>query len=260
MEETTRIALEALHRVHDRDGLPPLEIDDAGILRGSGCTFVPSVRTQKLVTPGAEGERHIEALVWHYTDTRNAGAVNLARRIAAAAKEGEERSCHVWIDRPGQIAQSVSLERGAWHAGSSTAALFQRDPQTGLWRQLTAAQRGKIRGYGANSFAAGIEVENVGHLRHVNGKWLGWPYAFGTKHGAPVVVPDDEVDTARGVHMFTDAQERAAIRVVAAAVHRYGLTRDACTLTHHAIDPTRREDPGSRWIEVHLPRILDAVF
>jgi N-acetyl-anhydromuramyl-L-alanine amidase AmpD len=259
MDETTRLALDALHRVHDSEGLPPVEIDDVGVLHGDGVSFVPTVRTQKLATPGAEGDRHVEAVVWHYTDTRNAGAVNLAKRIAMAAPEGQERSCHLWIDRAGKIAQSASLERGTWHAGSNTAALFTRAPD-GLWRMLTSAQRGKMRGWGANSFAAGIELENVGIVRHVGGQWLGWPFAFGTKHGAPVVVPADEVDADRGLHTFTEAQIAAATRVLAAIVHRYGLTRDACTLTHHAIDPARREDPGDLWTTVHLPKILEAVF
>lgn len=259
MDETTRLALEALHRVHNSDELSALEIDDEGVLRGDGAVYIPSVRRQKLATPGAEGVRHVEAVVWHYTDTRNAGAVNLATRIRDAAPAGQERSCHVWIDRAGKIAQSVPFEAGSWHAGSPTAALFTRGPDGG-WKMLTAAQRGKMRGWGANSFAAGIELENVGHVRRVGDKWLGWPFAFNTPHGAPVVVPADEVDTDRGLHTFTERQVGAAIRVVAALAHRYGLTRDAFTLTHHAIDPTRREDPGDLWIRVHLPKILDAVF
>lgn len=259
MDETTRLALDALHRAHADGGLPPLEIDDLGVLRGDGADYIPSVRRQKLATPGIEGERHVEAVVWHYTDTRNAGAVNLARRIAAKAPEGEERSCHVWIDRAGKIAQSVPFEAGSWHAGSSTAALFTRKPD-GMWAMLAPAQRGKVRGWGANSFAAGIELENVGHLRRVGDKWLGWPFVIGSPKGAPVVVPADEVDVARGLHTFTEPQVAAAARVVVALVHRYGLTRDAFTLTHHAIDPTRREDPGELWVKVHLPAILDAVF
>lgn len=261
MDETTRLALDALHRRHDAesDTVPPIEIDEEGVMHGVNVSFIPTVRTQLLATPGAPNERHIEALVWHYTDTRNAGAENLAKRIAPAAEKGQERSCHLWIDRRGHIAQSASFERGTWHAGGNTAALFRRQPD-GSWEMLSNAQRGKVRGYGANSFAAGIELENVGQVRHVDGKWLGWPFRFGTPHGAPVVVPDDEVDAGFGLHRFTSEQVTASVRVVAAVAQRYGLTREACSLTHHEIDPARREDPGPLWTTTHLPLILAAAF
>lgn len=261
MDDTTRLALAALHRAHVDGELSALEIDDHGVMHGENVSYIPTVRTQPLATPGTEGERHIEAIVWHYTDTRNAGAENLARRIAA---KGDARSCHVWIDRRGHIAQSASFERGTWHAGSSTAALFTRNAGFG-WEVLSAAQRGKIRGYGANSFAAGIELENVGALRYVPSKahndslWVGWPFRFDHAE-APVIVPIDEVDPVRRLHRFTDDQARAALRVTGALARRYGLTRDACALTHHEIDPSRREDPGALWTEVHLPVILAAVF
>lgn len=267
-EELTALALEALATLHgDHDG-DPIEIDDAGVMHGDGVTYVPTVRTSKLATPGAEGERHVEAITWHYTDTRNAGAVNLAKRIA---KAGESRSCHGWIDRAGLIAQSASFERGTWHAGSDSAALFTRGPDG--WQMLTPAQRGKLRGFGANAFAAGIELENVGAVRRVDvgsgtQLWCGWPFRFDYRDKSgkivkPAIVPADEVfstDGKRGHHLYTLEQEAAATRVVSALARRYGLTRAMCSLTHAEIDPTRREDPGPVWIETHLPRILEAVF
>lgn len=264
--EQVLAALATLHGSHD----DTIEIDDAGVMHGDGVTYVPTVRTQKLATPGAEGERHVEAIVWHYTDTRNAGAVNLARRIA---KAGESRSCHGWIDAAGAIAQSASFERGTWHAGSSTAALFKRGPDG--WQMLTSAQRGKLAGHGANSFAAGIELENVGEVRHVDvgsatRLWCGWPFRFDyrDKKGTivkPAIVPASEVvlvsnDGRRGWHMFTQPQHDAAVRLTSALARRYGLTRAACSLTHASIDPSRRTDPGPEWTTRHLPAILDAVF
>ncbi len=273
-EELTALALEALATLHgDHDDT--IEIDDRGIMHGHGVTYVPTVRTQKLATPGAEGERHVEAIVWHYTDTRNAGAVNLAKRIA---KAGASRSCHGWIDAAGAVAQSASFERGTWHAGSETAALFHRPggwtpDRPAEWAMLTTAQRGRMRGYGANSFAAGIELENVGEVRHVDvgsatRLWCGWPFRFDyrDKQGTivkPAIVPASEVSMingTRGWHMFTQPQHDAATRVVSALVRRYGLTRAACSLTHAEIDPGRRTDPGPLWVGTHLPAILDAVF
>lgn len=272
-EALTAMALEALATLHGSHDDDAIEIDDAGIMHGAGVHYVPTVRTSKLATPGVEGERHVEAVTWHYTDTRNAGAVNLAKRIA---KAGDSRSCHAWIDRAGIIAQSASFERGTWHAGSATAALFKRDTlglSPVLWEMLTPAQRGKLRGFGANSFAAGIELENVGAVRLVpvgNGTslWCGWPFRFDyrDKSGVlvkPAIVPADEVsarDATHGHHMFTLPQRDAAARVVGSLARRYGLTRAMCSLTHAMIDPTRREDPGPLWTGTHLPAILDAVF
>lgn len=256
-------ALASLHAAHLEDNI---EIDDAGWMHGRDVHQIPTVRTQKLATPGAEGERHVEGVVWHYTDTRNAGAVNLAKRIAAA---GQARSCHLWIDRAGVVAQSASFERGTWHAGSSTAALFRRDERTDdqPWQMLTPAQRGNVRGYGANSFAAGIELENVGEVRLVGGQWLGWPFRHDLQgsDGAmvrPVVVPADEVASngSHGWHAYTHAQASAAKRVVSALVRRYGLKRAACEWTHQRIDPTRRTDPGPLWTDGLLPSILADVF
>lgn len=258
LHESTRIALEGLHRMHDDDGPPPLEIDDAGIMHGEGVAYIPTVRVQHLATPGPVGERHVEGIVWHYTDTRNAGAANLARHIAA---KGAARSCHVWIDAKGAIAQSASFELGTWHAGSDTAALFRREADA-TWMPLTPQQRGKIRGYGANSWAAGIELENVGEVRHVDGRWLGWPFKLGGE--APAIVPDAEVvvlrtDDTIGHHAFTDAQLAAACRVSSALQRRYGLLRANCGWTHAAIDPTRRTDPGPLFVQPLLG-ILDRTF
>lgn len=263
LNDAVLAALEALHGDHD----DTIEIDDKGIMHGDGVHYIPTVRTQKLATPGAEGERHVEGAVWHYTDTYNAGAVNLAKRIAAA---GASRSCHVWIDRPGVIAQSASFERGTWHAGSDTALLFKRNAAG--WEPLAPAQRGKVPGYGANSWAAGIELENVGEVRLAlnpskgEKQWCGWPFKFdhrGTdgKLVRPAVVPADEVVEIGGKHWhtFTDEQRRAAQRVVAAMVAHYGLLREAFLWTHAKIDPTRRTDSGPAW-DGHLSVILENVF
>jgi N-acetyl-anhydromuramyl-L-alanine amidase AmpD len=257
-------ALGALHGDHDGDAI---EIDDDGIMHGTGVHFIPTVRTSKLATPAENGaDPHVEGAVWHYTDTRNAGAVNLAQRIAA---KGASKSCHVWIDRPGVIAQSASFERGTWHAGSDTAMLFRRNAAG--WESLSPAQRGKVRGWGANAWAAGIELENVGEVR-IGGvsagvtRFMGWPFRMNYRDGTgklvrPAIVPDDEVIQLEGKywHAYTDEQARAALRVVAALVARYGLLRESLEWTHAAIDPTRRTDPGPAWT-THLAAILDSVF
>lgn len=267
---------EVLHRFHIATAPAPIEFDDGGWMHGEGVEafrYLPSspgmrdqavdgfyheTQKQQTLAPGTD---HVEGVVWHYTDTRSCGAPALARRLL---DEDNDRaaSWHACVDRAGKISQSVSARCGSWHAGGSQAALFLRDQQTGEWTPLTDAQRGRIRGWSANSWAYGIELENAGELRLVDGRWLSWPFVFGGPHGAPIVVPDVEVagvNGHHGWHAFTAEQIDGARRVLTALVGRYGLRRHACTWTHHAIDPENRVDPGPEW-ERALPGILDAVF
>jgi N-acetyl-anhydromuramyl-L-alanine amidase AmpD len=260
VEAITATALAALHQAHAADG-PAIELDDDGILHGDRVLpYVASPKRQALA-PGLE---HIEGLTWHFTDTRGCGAANLQHRIASAG--GRAASWHAVIDAAGQLAQSVPMTRGSWHAGGPTAALFVRGAD-GTWAALSAAQRGKMRGYSANSWAGGIELENVGEVRLVDGEWLGWPFARGTKWGEPEVVPGAEVEIeqarpGRGWHRFTAAQVETARAVTAALVARYGLRREACAWGHCEIDPQRRTDPGPLWLRPggHLETILGEVF
>lgn len=241
LDATTKIAIDGLHQAHADQS--PIEIDDEGIMHGDGVTSIPCAKRQALATP----DGHIEGIVWHWTDTRGAGAINLARRIAVPG--GAARSCHAWIDRTGAIAQSVPFKFGAWHAGSDKAALFAR-AQDGTWAPLSPAQRGKLRGYGANSWTAGIELENVGEIRRVGDVWRGWPFGRHVEgEDLGTIVPDGEAHpTAPAYHAFSDAQIESARRVTAALVRRYGLRRDACAWGHVQIDPENRTDPGPLWL------------
>lgn len=267
--------VEILHQAHAVDGngkpaLAPLEIDDGGWAHGEGVTvyrkasppvaqplYAETLKQQGLAPP----LEHIEGIVWHYTDTRTCGANGLAKRLLDPDNK-RAASWHACVDANGLISQSVSAKCGSWHAGGSAAALFLRDAH-GEWSMLSEAQRGKIRGWSANSWAYGIELENAGELRLVDGRWCSWPFKFGTTYGAPIVVPLDEViaqGDGRGWHRFTDAQAASAQRLTAALVARYGLRRAACEWTHQRIDPQNRVDPGPVWAKERLPKILDAVF
>lgn len=262
-----------LHRAHAAGALLPLEIDDAGHLRGDDVEVYPESPKQQALAPGLE---NVEAIAWHWTDTRGCGAANLAKRIASVG--GRSASWHAVIDATGHAVQSVSAKRGSWHVGSNTAALFRRTSivrTLGAWEMIDAANRGKVPGYGGNSFMYGIELECVGEVRLADGKWCGWPFKFGTQWGAPAVVPADEVvidaTGIRGHHAFTGPQIVTAERITRALVHRYALTRDACSWGHCQIDPSQRTDPGPLWLGPaaaghglalggHLANILDRVF
>jgi len=248
---------ETLHRAHlDLT----IEVDGRGWMHGPAVTVVPSVRTQALWP----GETHILGIVWHYTDTRSVGAVNMAQRIAGQVAGGRAASWHICIDRAGRIAQSVSMMRGSWHAGGASAARFGADPKLvdghRVWRLMSADHRQLP---GANSLFAGIELENVGEVRLVGGEWLGWPFKRGTQYGDPVVVPADEVlgPNNGAHHCYTSAQIAAAREVASALASKYALLRENCGWSHQQIDPENRTDPGPLWMGGSaLPSILDTVW
>jgi N-acetyl-anhydromuramyl-L-alanine amidase AmpD len=265
-------AANLLHRAHDADGSGDLiEIDDDGWMHGRDVIDVPSVR----FSPLAHGFENVDGTAWHFTDTRGAGAVNLAHRIAA---KGDARSCHAWLDAKGRIAQSVSFRRAAWHAGSDTAIKLGRRSGDGAW-----VTGGLVY---PNSVLAGIEIENAGELRLIQSRdgkshvWASWPYRWDyVPHGQtspelPIVVPDEEVHAdapLHGWHVYTPAQVAAAERVARALKTRYGIIRANADWGHSQIDPQRRTDPGPQWqgaawndrskpLGGHLAEILNRVY
>lgn len=263
---------EALHRMHAATAPAPIAFDQHGWASGDGASaarppwsagqlptgYAQETPKQQALAPGLV---HIEGVVWHYTDTRGCGAENLALRLLDPSNK-RAASWHACIDATGAIVQSVSAKCGSWHAGGAGAKVFARESD-GEWTPLTPAQRGQVRGWDANAWAFGIELENAGELRLVDGRWCSWPFAFGTKYGAPIVVPVTEVaidKPGHGWHAFTAAQVDAATRLLAGLAGAYGLRRSACGWTHAFIDPANRVDPGPVWETQHLPGILDAVF
>jgi len=258
---------ERLHVAHQPSD--HLEVTDQGWLIGPGTEACPSARSSKLWV----NETNILGIVWHYTDTRSATAMGLARRIMQMPGPGQRAaSWHICIDRSGAIVQSISALLGSWHAGGASAARFVVDRFVEDARIDLASPPVKRRIWravsphtglpGANDLFLGIELENVGEVRRHGAEWLGWPFAHGTANGEPVVVPVDEIakHTGRFYHQFTAAQVDAAQRVTQALVGKYHLVRPNCTLSHQAIDPERRTDPGPDWMDRCLPIILDQVF
>lgn len=255
--------------------LPAIEIDEKGIMHGVGVSFVPSKRTNALATK----DKNVDGIEWHWTDTRGVGALALAKRIVEPPRPDQHvGSCHIWTDAEGLIVQSVPLTLGAWHAGYGFT-FAPNAAKGGAWEIHSP-------GRSPNYWAAGIEQENVGEVRLITHKdrkvWVGWPFAFGTKYGAPCVVPVDEVKVHplradRGWHIFPQAQIDAAERITHALARRCALTREMCTWGHTQTDPQNRTDPGPLWLgsvngngwqtpkvgclpDGHLFKILDRVF
>lgn len=152
-------------------------------------------------------------LIVHYTAGRSAqSSIEWFKDPAAGA------SAHLVIGRDGSITQMVDFNKKAWHAGVSH------------WANLD----------GLNNYSIGIELDNPGHLKNVNGRWVAW---FGAEYPASnvLVAKHKHQDTEEGWHIFTEAQINACIAVSKVIIAKYNL-KDI--LGHDDIAPNRKEDPG----------------
>ncbi len=210
-----------------------------------GATQRISPRSSHLKVPSPLG------IVWHYTG--GAGGKGYAEKLAHRIEHYDRAtdrpaSWHLLIAKDGEVFQSVSALRGSWHVG----------------------RPGKIAGTNfenVNHSTVGVELENAGRLKRVNGgQWFCWPYWSDKEKGLPD--PACEVHASRAVRVqgegsfdcFPFTQEAAAIDVLSSLVERFGWTRDVCGYGHRDFDYPRKEDPGPLWARTVLPRILDAVF
>lgn len=240
-------------------GEPEWTIDTAGWLRSADpkdrdLVRVPSVRSSKLVG------KHVEGVVWHWTATAWGTGAAIAKRMATFNAETDRAaSCHVLVEHDGTATQLVPFTRGSWCQGGPSAKKFVRDPTEFLkgrdspW--VFATKPGT--GVSGNAVFAGVELVNLGQLKHVNGAWRAWPF----EAKSTAVAERDTVERGGArFHRFPVAQVIAAQRLLRALVRAYGLTRPQCRWTHAQIDPGRKTDPGPVWAEDHLIDVLDHAF
>ena len=179
------------HRLHREDGSP--------------YPFRRSPNQSGRITP--------EFLVMHFTAGGSAES-----SISWLCNRAAQASAHLVIGRDGSIAQLVSFNRKAWHAGRST------------W----AGRRG------LNSCSIGIELANAGGLNRGGGGWK-------TSWGAPI----DESKVLQAAHKnggpvrgwedYPESQLVVALEVAAVLARHYDL-KDV--VGHEDIAPGRKTDPG----------------
>lgn len=257
--------------------LPPISVDEHGVLSGDKVVQVPSKRRSPLLTPAPV------MVVWHWTATARGTGLTCAKRSAPAARgKSEQHSAHLWVEADGTVYQSVPCLHGSWHAGGPSSARFR---ELGREWVVDASRSSKT---GANALSVGVELVNVGEVRLVkpgatrSSAWvparpgdrgavfMGWPYGRIDGDGKVAkgsVVPDSDVAEAvdrsgrrRTYHAFTPEQVAAAARIVRALSSAYGISRSAFCWGHVDVDPSRKQDPGPLWYADLLPRVLDDVF
>ncbi|MDP2831760.1 MAG: N-acetylmuramoyl-L-alanine amidase [Pseudomonadota bacterium] len=169
-----------------------------------------------LASPNKGGVMQPRWLVMHYTAGRSAES-----SISWLVNPQAKASAHLVIGRDGKITQLVPFNVVAWHAGAS------------IWQGVS----------GLNHLTTGIELDNVGRLDHIAGKWIS---------PLKIVVPDDQVRVARhkndapglppsGWQTYTPEQIDAAFSVSQALIAHYGLQD---IIGHDDIAPGRKSDPG----------------
>lgn len=159
------------------------------------------------------------------------------------------------------IVQSVPCTYGSWHASSDTAALFSLTDS--IWQSVSADKRGKVRAYGANSWAFGVRERRRGPSRRQPRARVAVPPRLPRQLGLASATRDRAGCRGPAVGeaplpRVLRSSARLGEAPYAALIRRYGLLRANVEWGHDQIDPTRRTDPGPlfhSWLKGALDEI-----
>lgn len=172
----------------------------------------------------------IEGVILHYTASKSFRATTkyLAKDDDAYA------SAHFNIARDGELAQLVSLDDRAWHAGGRTSKFLGR---------------GNVNGR-----TIGIEMMNLGWLKIRNGLLFdayGKPFVFGPIYENPMAEPHAHWEAYPGKQLETLT---LLLRTLATT---FPVLRDdpaKRVVGHQHVDPTRKTDPGPAFPWIYVMR------
>lgn len=215
--EVLRTMLRVEHRTH---AAPPVEQHDAPAeapprppaLRIERDTLVGErVEHRRCHNTGGPFASVPSLVIIHYTgSTRAASALD-----TLTSEQPPRRSCHVVIDRNGDLYTLLPFTRVAWHAGISE------------WEGKT----------NLNHYSIGIELVNGGKLQ-IKGDG-----SITTYLGETIPDPDVNAVTRQGSlwHKYTDEQIAACTEVCKLLADHYPIRH---ILGHEQVSPGRKIDPG----------------
>jgi N-acetylmuramoyl-L-alanine amidase len=168
-------------------------------------------------TPNQGGKITPKYLVIHFT----AGASGAKATAQYFQKPSSKTSAHLSLDTDGTWAQSVELDRKAWHAGKSS------------WAGMT----------NLNKHTIGIEVVNPGPLtKTASGSYKTW---WGKTLDNPNIIeaphPNNPNGPVYGWVPFTTEQINSLIAIGQELMAEYGMVE---AVGHDMISPGRKVDPG----------------
>lgn len=182
------------------------------------------------------GHRARDCIVMHYTAGYTAESA-----IATFRNRASRASAHFVIETDGRIAQMVSLNDTAWHAGG-----------------------GVFRGAGqVNQRSIGIEIVNPGyHFRSDTGEWLNWqrktvPAARLRPFPGMLEARDPWVGSAAAFWpLYPEGQLRAVEQIVTACLGAFPSI--SAIVGHRDVDTVRRlkVDPGPAFPMERMRRLL----
>jgi N-acetylmuramoyl-L-alanine amidase len=199
----------------------------------------PSARFYNLISPKPLG------VVWHYSCPVWMGFKTAEQVSQCITKNINGASWHLMIDKSGSLFQSVSFNKGSWHVGKP----------------------GRIAGQdfvNINRATIGIELENAGRLKLINGKYYTWPYFLEhEKEPDPkLIISPDRVQHYKDnlfFDSFTNEQIESTKELVLALSKTYSISKNNFCYGHIDFDPDNREDPGPLWKFIHLPKIIECL-
>lgn len=160
-------------------------------------------------SPNAGGELKPKGIIIHYTAGASANGA-----ISWMQNPSSQVSCHLVIDRQGNIFQLVEFNRIAWHAGQSR------------YKNLS----------NLNNHTIGIELDNMGLLKWINKK------AVYTPTGTILKPSEYTVVKGQPWHNYTKKQIDTCREVSKFLISELKLSFIA---GHNEVAPTRKIDPGA---------------